>query len=138
VVVAPTNPLVMWAYTDFSDPRWKFTKKYLMLRQDPKNAVPQKTGSYNQNTFGAYLLGSDLFIKQYTPEAGKSYPDFGCSFETFTNGDFLELETVGPIRTVKQGETAEHTERWTLHRNVKISSWTDDEIDHVVLPLLRR
>jgi len=138
VVVAPTNPLVMWAYTDFSDPRWKFTKKYLMLRQDPKNSVPQKTGHYNQNTFGAYLLGSDLFVKQYSPEAGRNYPDFGCSFETFTNGDFLEIETVGPLRTVKQGETAEHMERWSLHRNVKLSSWTDDELDRVVLPLLHR
>jgi hypothetical protein len=40
----PTNPLVMWAFTDFSDKRWQFTKKYLLLRQDPKNRKPQKTG----------------------------------------------------------------------------------------------
>jgi hypothetical protein len=136
-VLTPTNPLVMWAFTDFSDPRWKFTKKYLMLRQDPKAATPQKTGSFNPNTFGAYLLGPDLFIKRYTAEASKHYPDGGCSFETFTNADFLELETAGPLRNVKQGDTAEHVERWSLHRNINIPSWSDADIDRVMLPLLK-
>ena len=31
------------------------------------------------------------------PDASKTYPDFGCSFETFTNADFLEMETLGPM-----------------------------------------
>ncbi len=136
-VLTPSNPLVMWGFTDLSDPRWKFTKKYLMLQQDPKNAVPQKLASFNTDTFGAYLLGSDLFIKRYKADPSKKYPDDGASFETFTNADFLELETVGPLRAVKQGETAEHTEHWTLHKNVKISAWTDAELDRVLLPLLR-
>lgn len=136
-VLTPTNPLVMWGFTDLSDPRWKFTKKYLMLQQDPKNAVPQKLASFNTETFGAYLLGSDLFIKRYKADPSKKYPDDGASFETFTNADFLELETVGPLRTVRHGESAEHTEHWTLHKNVKINAWTDAELDRVLLPLLR-
>lgn len=135
--LAPTNPLVMSAYTDLSDPRWKFTKKYLILHQDPKNAVPQKLGSFNQHTWGAYLLGSDLFIKRYEAESGKHYPDFGCSYETFTNNEFLELETLGSLRTLKSGETAQHVERWSLHKNVKIGTWSDAEIDKTVLPLLQ-
>src|SRR5436305_2035384 len=89
----PTNPLTMWAYTDFSDKRWKFTKKYLTLTQDPKATTAQKTGLFNEKTFGAYLLGSDLYIKRYAAEKGKNYPDYGVSFETFTNNEFLELET---------------------------------------------
>lgn len=136
-ILVPTNPLVMWAFTDLSDPRWKITKKYITLRQDPKATTPQKVGSWNPNTFGAYLLGSDLFIKRYAADPAKRYPDNGASFETFTNPDFLELETVGPLRTLKQGETADHVEHWTLHRNVKISSWTDADIDRVLLPLLK-
>jgi hypothetical protein len=131
-----TNPLTMWAYTDLSDPRWKFTSKYMMLRQDPTAKTPQKLGSFNPQTFGAYLLGSELYIKRYTARPG-NYPDFGCSFETFTNADFLELETVGPVRTVKQGASAEHVERWSLHRNVTIKEWTDAELDRVLLPFLK-
>lgn len=136
-ILAPTNPLVMWAFTDFSDPRWKLTKKYLTLRQDPRATTPQKAGSFNANTFGAYLHGSDLFIKRYAADRSKGYPDDGCSFETFTNADFLELETVGPLRNVVQGETVEHVERWSLHKDIKIPSWTDADIDRVLLPLLK-
>ena len=28
-ILPPTNPLVMWAFTDLTDPRWTFTRKYL-------------------------------------------------------------------------------------------------------------
>ena len=136
-VLTISNPLAMWGFTDLSDPRWKFTKKYVTLRQDPKATSPQKLGSFNAHTFGAYLLGTDLFIKRYAADPAKHYPDGGCSFETFTNPDFLELETVGPLRTVKQGETAEHVEHWTLHKNVKISGVTDAELDRILLPLLK-
>ncbi len=132
----PTNPLVMWAFTDFTDKRWQFTKKYLLLRQDPKNANPQKTGLFNKETAGAYLSGSNLFIKTTTARDPRKQPDFGCSFETFTNEQFLELETLGQLANVRPGASVEHTEHWSLHRNVKISSWTDAEIDRVLLPLL--
>lgn len=133
----PTNPLVMWAYTDLSDPRWTFTKKYLVLRHDPKLSAPQKLGHFNRETWAGYLLGSDLFLKRTTADPAKPYPDFQCSFETFTNNDFLELETLGPLADIVPGATVEHVERWTLHRNVKIASWTDAELDRVLLPLLR-
>src|SRR6266852_1234215 len=133
----PTNPLVMWAFTDFTDKRWQFTKKYLLLRQDPKNPSPQKTGLFNRNTVGAYLLGSDLFIKQTTPRDARKQPDFGCSYETFTNEAFLEIETLGELSNVRPNGSVEHTERWSLHKDIKISSWTDPIIDSALLPLLK-
>ncbi len=137
-VLYPTNPLVMWAFTNLSDKRWHFTKKYMTLRQDPKNADPQKLGSFNENTWLAYLLNNELFVKKTRPgPSPKRYPDMGCSFETFTNADFLELETLGPLTTLKPGATMEHVEHWTLHKNVRISSWTDDELDRMLLPLLK-
>jgi hypothetical protein len=136
-VLLPTNPLVVWAFTDFSDKRWQFTKKYLMLRQDPRNAEPQKTGSFHPHTWGAYLLGNDLFLKQYRADPSKTYPDYGCSFETFTNADFLELETLGPLTKVPPGEAIEHVERWSLHKGVSITSWSGAELDRVFLPILK-
>jgi len=137
-ILQPTHPLVMWAFTDFSDQRWQINKKYLILRQDPKNAEPQKAGFFNPNTWGAYLLGSDLFIKRYRADPARAYTDFGCSYETFTNADFLELETLGPLAKIEPGATIEHSEGWSLHGNIKLSSWTDAEIDRVVLPLASR
>ncbi len=137
-MLLPTNPLTMWAYTDFSDPRWKFTRKYLILRQDPKNSQPQKAGFFSPDTWGAYLLGSNLYIKRTKADPSKMYVDYGCSYETFTNADFLELETLGPMTKLEPGASVEHLERWTLHRNIRLTQWTDAEIDRVVLPLARR
>ena len=134
----PTNPLVMWAYTDFSDPRWHFTKKYLTLKMDPKQASPQKVGTFNKQTVGAYLLGSDLFVKQASARDPLKQPDYGCSYETFTNNEFLEMETLGEVSRVQPGQAAQHVEHWSLHKNVKIPSWTDEAIDRVLLPVLNR
>ena len=134
-VLAPTNPLVMWAYTDLSDKRWSFTKKYLILQQDPAAGAPQKLGHFNPKTWGAYLLNSELFIKRYDAAPGKPYPDYGCSFQIFTNKDMLELETMGPLSRVAPGEWVEHVEHWSLHRDVA-AAWTDEELDRTILPLL--
>lgn len=128
----PTNPLVMWAYTDFSDKRWVFTKKYLILHQDPKNGSPQKTGTFNKNTMGAYLLGSDMFVKRITATDPAGQPDYGCSYETFTNADFLEMETLSPLKTLEHGASVDHTEHWNLYKNIKIPAWTDDGIDRIL------
>jgi hypothetical protein len=136
-VLPPTNPLVMWAYTNLSDHRWRFTRKYLLLHQDPKDNDPQKLGSFNPHTWAAYWLGSELFIKR--SEAASSpqgYPDFGCSFETFTNADFLEMETLGPLKRLRPGASVEHVERWTLLKNVRLRNFTDAELDREVLPLV--
>jgi hypothetical protein len=135
-VLQPTHPLVMWAFTDLSDPRWKFTKKYILLKQDPENKEPQKIGHYNPDTWGAYLLGSELFLKRYAVEPDKTYADFGCSFEIFSRNDILELETLGPLQKVNPGASAEHVETWSLHRNIHIRDFNDAELDRVIGPLL--
>jgi len=132
-----TNPLVMWAYTNLSDKRWVFTKKYLALKQDPNNSDAQKLGLFNPNTWGAYILNGEAFIKRASAIPGETYPDFGCSFETFTNNEFLEMETLGPLTKLAPGKTAEQVEHWSLHRNVKLADLTDDAIDAAILPLLR-
>jgi hypothetical protein len=136
-VLYPTNPLVMWAFSNLSDHRWRFTSKYLMLHQDPTNADPQKLGSFNKNTWAAYALNDGLFIKRYDAEdSPKNYPDFGCSFETFTNAEFLEMETLGPLQHLKPGASLQHVEHWTLHKSVHLRSYADAELDRLVLPLV--
>jgi len=132
-----TNPLVMWAYTNLADPRWKFTKKYLTLRQDPSNTEAQKIGLFNRDTWVAYILNGEAFVKRSKADPAKTYPDFGCSFETFTNNEFLEVETLGPMAKLLPGETVEHIERWALFRDVKVAELTDKELDEVLLPLVQ-
>ena len=64
-MLAPANPLVMWRFTNLRDPRWHLLRKYLVLTQDPSNPEPQKLGSFHRNTWGAYLLNGELFLKRF-------------------------------------------------------------------------
>ena len=135
-VLPPTNPLIMWAFTDLTDPRWKLTTKYITLKQVPGNADPEKLGHFNARTWGAYLLNGEVFLKAYEADPSKTHPDFGASYETFTNADFLEIETLGPLEKVPAGATLEHIERWKLARPASIRDISDAELDRVILPLL--
>jgi len=133
----PTNPLIMWAFTNLSDPRWKFTNKYLTLQQDPANRNPQKLGHWNQHTFGAYFLNGDVFLKENFPAPGLQHPEFGASFEIFTNQDFLELETMGPFTRLAKDEALTHVENWSLHK-ATLDAVTDQALDAALLPLLKK
>lgn len=130
-MLTPTHPLVMWAYTDLSDPRWHFTPKYMLLRQDPEISAPQKLGQFHERPGGAYLLGDEMFVKSAHASRAKTYADFGCSFEMFANNDFLELETLGSLLDLAPGAATTHRETWTLRHGVKIAAWTDEELDRV-------
>ena len=82
-------------------------------------------------------MNFELFVKRYEATADPdAYPDYGCTFETFTNADFLELETLGPMTTLAPGESVSHTEHWSAHRPVLIPKWTDEELDRVLAPLV--
>jgi hypothetical protein len=54
----------------------------------------------------------------------------------FTRDDMLEMETLGPITRVAAGEWLEHIELWSLHRNISIRRWDEEELDGVFLPIL--
>ena len=135
-MLAPTNPLVIWAFTDLSDKRWQFTRKYVLLRQDPKSPSPQKIGSFNPETFGAYYLENELFVKRYRANPKQTYPDMGASFEMFTNREVLELETLSPLTKLAPHAIVEHIEHWSLHKNIRINRWSDAELDEALRPAL--
>ena len=131
-VLAPTNPLIVFAFTNMSDPRWTWLEKYIALRQDPGNSDPEKIGLFNPKTRGAYLLNGELFVKKFEALPGEEYPDMGSSFEAFTNERFLELETLGPMRVLRPDESVDHLEVWTLHRPVSVDRWDDAGLDRAI------
>lgn len=132
----PTNPLVMWGYTDFSDPRWRLTRRFALLRQDPQAAAPQKAGLFAENAWAAYWAEGDLFLKRARALPGAEYPDCNCSIEIFTNAAMLELETLGNLATVEPGAAVEHTEEWSLHSVPDPAVAGDDELARIFYPLL--
>jgi hypothetical protein len=48
----------------------------------------------------------------------------------------LELETLGPLSVIQEWDGVEHVERWTCARTSAFTSFTGDELDEVVGPLL--
>jgi len=134
-ILPPTNPLVMWAFSDFTDARLRLTKKYLALKQDPANRAPQKFGLFHPQTWGAYLLNGQAFMKRLECDPAKTYPDFGASFEIFTNADFLELETLGPLETLDPGGSITHVEKWAAARKVPLDAITDEALDRALASL---
>jgi len=113
--------LALWSFTDFADPRWVLGTEYVQLRQQSNLASrfqEQMTGVYNPAGWAAYFLNGTLFVKSAPAIPGAVYPDFGCNFEVFANLEFLELESLGPKIQLGPGESTQHTESWTLFRNV--------------------
>jgi len=129
----PVRSLVLWSYTNMSDPRWVFTSKYIILKQDPNAKKPQKMGLSNRQNWGAYLRNGHLFLKKVVYQEGETYPDDGCSFEAFTNADMLELESLGPMIKLTPEASVTHQEDWYLFDGVQAED-TDAGIDANVLP----
>ena len=46
--LAPARRLILWHYTDMSDPRWTWGRRYIQLRQDPTATTKQKVGLLNR------------------------------------------------------------------------------------------
>ena len=129
----PNNRIALWAYTDMSDPRWTWGKQYVLLRQNPHMAAPQKAGFSNMVGWMAYARKGHLFVKFIPPMARCHYPDMGVNAETFTNDAILELETLSPVVSIAPGDSAEHVERWLLVKGIsKIE--TDTDVVKEVLP----
>ncbi|MFN8003691.1 MAG: hypothetical protein U0X75_22060 [Acidobacteriota bacterium] len=114
----PNQNLILWPFTDLADPRWRFGTRYLTLRQDKDARTPTKLGLAHKLGWIGYLNAGTLFVKGFGYQDGKPYTDGGSNFETFTNKDFLEAETLGPLVRIAPGKTIEHTERWWLLKGV--------------------
>jgi hypothetical protein len=133
---APSQELILWPYFDFSDFRWTFGSQYIFLRQDSKKG-PTKIGLAHRLGWVAYLNQSNLFVKRIMHEEGAIYPDMGTNYQTFTNEDMLEMETVGVLTNLAPGQFAELSETWELHTGVpEVKSEAD--VDRHVLPLIER
>jgi len=73
------------------------------------------------------LLGDSLFIKTFDHAPGGHYPDGGCNFETFTNSEMLEVESLGELVTLQPGESTTHFENWYLFPLTVVASLESEE-----------
>ncbi len=131
--LVPVSPLVLWAYTDLTDPRWTIGSRYILLQQDPLAGQPQKLGLQVSQGWAAYVLDSTLFVKTFRHDRSGAYPDFGCNTELFTDSRMLEVESLGPLTTVAPGAAVTQTEGWHLFGGVPTPA-DDRDVEDYVLP----
>ena len=82
------------------------------------NKGPTKIGLAHRMGWVAYLNSGTLFVKCFDYREGAVYPDRGTRYQTFSNEDMLEMETVGELVTLQPGRSAELIESWELFGNV--------------------
>jgi len=134
----PNRLIVPWAYTDMTDPRWRFGSEFITLRQTTDGG-PTKLGLLHMQKWVAYLNGETLFVKCFKAEPDAAYPDLGCNFETFTNIHMLEVETLSPLKTLQPGEAVEHTEEWFLAGDVsEPASLHEQDLGDWIEPILEK
>ncbi|HZU37004.1 MAG TPA: hypothetical protein VFA18_13880 [Gemmataceae bacterium] len=114
---APNLVMVLWPYFDFTDPRWHFGSRYITLKQSSDKG-PTKIGLSQNMGWVGYLNNGTLFVKKFHRHQDRHYPDHGVNFETFSNQEMQEIETLGPLVHLDPNKTAEHTEHWELFANV--------------------
>jgi len=109
----PSYSLVPWTYTDLSLPVWDLHRDFVGI--DVRKAKEaQKLGITNYPGWSAYWVDGVTFVKYAPVVWGAAYPDFGCAFETFTNGEMIEFETLSPLVKLEPGKSVTHTEHWAV------------------------
>lgn len=127
--LTPARPLVLWHFTDMSDPRFSWGKDFIRMRQDDAYPSKQKFGLWNSKAWAAYRRGEDLFLKTQTLPGKEVYPDYGCNQEFFTMPGFLEIESLSPLTRLEPGESLIHRELWSLRKREKIEL---EELENLV------
>lgn len=121
--------IAVWPYTKMNDERLYWGEKFITLKQNPSIDRALKIGINNEKGYAAFFNHGDLFIKRHTTVDGGNYPDGGVSFETYTNNDIIEMETLGQLKKLKPEETVTHEEIWQLIKDVKRPSDNEDDIE---------
>lgn len=124
----PNRTMTLWPYARMNDPRVHWGERYIILDQDPANARAFKIGTSNECGWAACFNHGQLFVKSFEHRMGAAYPDGGCSYETYVCGDFLEMESLSPLVTLKPGEHVDHLEQWSLYENVARPGTDEEEI----------
>jgi len=132
----PNRTLVLWPYTDLTDARFRIGRDFIVLQQ-VADRPPTKLGLSHKEKQIAYIVDDSIFIKSFDFIEGETYPDGGCNFETFTNGEMLEVESLSPLRVVPPSGEITHIEEWTLlPLSGSVSTESDEVLKRTLAPYL--
>jgi hypothetical protein len=113
----PTASLNLWAYTDLTDTRLSFSPTAISVHHDPLKTAPLKIGvGYDggDQAWSAAVVDKAIFVISFSINPSASYPDRGSMSEIYTDGQILELESLGPLSTLSPGDATTLVEQWSI------------------------
>lgn len=135
----PARQIVLWPYTNLADKRFAFGPLFTRISTNSAEKAAQKFGVGNRQGWVGYLRDDNVFVKRMTFEPGAVYPDLGCNSEVYTSGDFIEIESVAPLRSIAPGQAAAHLEAWYLFAKVGATNEQQDPaLAAVIAPLVAK
>ena len=110
----PNRQLTLWPYTDIHSPHISWGNRYVRMSSN-MTVGKLKLGLPNPRGWLGYWIDGLLFIKSAPFDAAANYPDGGCSSEVYCSAEFIEIETLSPLKTVAPGEQVAHREVWQIY-----------------------
>lgn len=124
----PNRQFSFWPYTRINDPRLKLGDEFILFKADAV-LPPFKMGYFNPHGWVAYWLDGVLFRKTFNAHTESLYPDNNCNAEIFCNDQFVELESLAPLKTLDPGASVNHVETWDIF--IGLDS-TPDEVRQIL------
>jgi len=103
----------LWPYARINDPRVKLGDEFILFKADAI-LPPFKIGYFNPHGWMAYWLDGVLFRKTFDVHREASHPDNNSNTEIYCNDQFVELETLAPLKTLNLGDSVNHIETWDI------------------------
>jgi len=110
--LTPNRNLVLWPYSQIHDERLKLQDNMLLMYGKVAEQA-LKIGNRNTHGWVACALGDALFVKRFEVVDG-NFPDMGCNVEAYVRDMYIELETLGTLKTLKRNESATLNETWEV------------------------
>jgi hypothetical protein len=108
--------IVLWSYASNDDPRLHLTDQAIELRASTDPALGRfKVATALRRGWAAHWADGLLLVKRAHHDESREYADLATSGQLFTQHDFTELETLGPLTDLRPGAAAEHHEDWEVH-----------------------
>jgi hypothetical protein len=109
-----SRSIVLWPYTRLDDPGIEIHENLLVVHGSRSD--PTKIGTHGSAGWCAYVVDGLVFVKTVISAGSGHFADLGATFQGFARAEFCELETLGRLRRMQPGVTANHVETWRLTR----------------------
>lgn len=108
--------IVLWPYSAGGDPRFVISDQALQVRASTDPALGKfKVGATLRRGWVAHWADGLMLVKYAAHDEAREYADMGASAQVYTQHDFTELETLGPLTDLAPGDAAVHHEDWQIH-----------------------